>query len=264
MELNREAVDSPPRDAATVVLLRHAGERRAGAAAGLEVLMLRRHDKSDVLGGMFVFPGGKVDASDNGRALPAQVAALCHRRLGESALSEPAAAALFVAAARETLEEAGVRIGIDALQPWSRWITPRTPSMMRKRFDTRFFVALLPEGQNALHDDHEAVESVWLEPRDALARYWDGRVGLAPPQIMSLAHLSHFDSAQRVLDEAARRLPCLIEPQSFEGPQGRVLCYPGDERHSVRERAMPGPSRLCWRNGRFEPEPGFDGYFPAA
>ncbi|MGE0311646.1 MAG: NUDIX domain-containing protein [Lautropia sp.] len=255
IELNREVVDTPPRDAASVLLL------RAGGRGGLEVLMLRRHDRSDVLGGMFVFPGGKVDAHDAAPQADAPTALECHRRLGEAALSETAAMALFAAAARETREEAGVRIDLRALQPWSRWITPRTPSLMRKRFDTRFFLALLPEGELAVHDDHEAVESVWLDPRDALARYWAGSVGLAPPQIMSLAHLAHFDHPQHALEEAAGRLPYLIEPQSFEGEQGRVMVYPGDERHTVRTRVMRGPSRLFWRNGRFEPALGFDGYF---
>ena len=258
MELNTEAVETPPRDAASVVLLRTAGER------GLEVLMLRRHDRSDVLGGMFVFPGGKIDAADAAQPLAADLRSACHRRLGEPTLDDAAAAAIFHAGVRETHEEAGVRIGIEALQPWSRWITPRTPSLMRKRFDTRFFLAVLPQGQLARHDDHEAVESVWLSPRDALTRYWAGSVGLAPPQIMCLAHLSHFSDPFRALEDAATRTPCLVEPQSFESENGRVVVYPGDERHTVRLRAMPGPSRLFWRNGRFEPEQGFEGYFPAA
>jgi hypothetical protein len=85
------------------------------------------------------------------------------------------------------------------MAPWSRWITPVVPSMTNmanSRFDTRFFVAVLPAGQTALHDGHENTESVWLAPREALQRYWDGTITLAPPQIMSLAHLSrHADTA---------------------------------------------------------------------
>jgi hypothetical protein len=51
-------------------------------------------------------------------------------------------------------------------------------------------------------------------------------------------------------------VPPTIQPEAFQRDGQRVLCYPGDERHSVRERAMPGPTRLVWRNERFEPESG--------
>ena len=117
--------------------------------------------------------------------------------------------------------------------PWSRWITPQVPSVMRKRFDTRFFVAAMPRHQTAQHDEHEATACVWLTPRTALSRYWAKDIELAPPQIMSLVHLLDFDSVRSVLQAACAQPPPLIEPESFEQDGTRVVCYPGDPRHAV-------------------------------
>ena len=64
-----------------------------------------------------------------------------------------------------------------------------------------------------------------------------------------------------MLDAARRAGPHLIQPEPFEHEGTRVICYPGDERHSVRERAMPGPTRLRYRNKRFEPDGGFEALF---
>ena len=101
MELNHEIVDTPPRDSASVVMLRDG-------AAGLEVLLLRRHADSNVLGGAYVFPGGKVDAADGSVEMLARLdraPAGLQPRLGEPALSPEQAAAFYVAAAREAAEE---------------------------------------------------------------------------------------------------------------------------------------------------------------
>jgi hypothetical protein len=119
----------------------------------------------------------------------------------------------------------------------------------------------LPEGQQAMHDNHEATESVWLTPRAALRQYWDHEIQLAPPQIMSLASLSRHASVASVLAHARSRRPPVIQPEPFELDGARVVCYPGDERHPVRLGAMPGPTRLHYRNKRFEPVDGFEGLF---
>ncbi|MEO8249237.1 MAG: NUDIX hydrolase, partial [Burkholderiales bacterium] len=83
----------------------------------------------------------------------------------------------------------------------------------------------------------------------------------APPQIMTLAHLAKHDSVASVLAAARARKPPLIQPEPIEHEGVRFVCYPGDDRHPVRDRAMPGPSRLCFREGRFEPLEGFDALF---
>lgn len=291
MELNLEIVTTPLRPAATVVMLRDA-------PAGLEVFLMKRHTLSDVLGGAYVFPGGKVDALDAELDIAHldQPLPVLHAGLNEADISERTAGGLYVAALREAFEESGVlfaqgfeaqaidparaaallregqgfnavlgrmslRLQTRSLVPWSRWITPTSPSVSNKRFDTRFFVSAVPAGQVAVHDDHETTASVWLSPRTALQQYWAGQIALAPPQIMSLAHLSRHASVDSVMAQARGRMPPVIQPEPFDLEGGRVICYPGDARHSVREPAMPGPTRLYYRNKRFEPGDGFEGLF---
>jgi 8-oxo-dGTP pyrophosphatase MutT (NUDIX family) len=253
MELNLEETGAPVRAAATVVMLRDG-------AAGLEVFLLQRHGLSDVLGGAYVFPGGKVDAADADAQLDRALHEL-HASLHEPELDPKDAAAIYAAALRETFEEAAVQLAASDLVPWSRWITPAVGGVMRKRFDTRFFITHLPPEHAPRHDDHETTASTWLAPRVALEQYWGGEIQLAPPQIMSLAHLSRFASAREAIEAARRRHPPLVHPEPFEHEGVRVICYPGDERHSVRERALPGPTRLHYVAGRFEPAGGFDALF---
>jgi len=293
MELNTDIVDTPPRDAASIVMLRDS-------EAGLQVLLVRRHAQTAVLGGACVFPGGKLDADDSSDALLARLDHTpdeLHARLAEPALAPRKAAACFVAAAREAFEEAGVlfmqtdgphaaavdaaacaslrageafgallarlnlRLDSEALAPWSRWITPRQPSIMRTRFDTRFFLAAAPAGQEATQDDYEVTELLWRTPRAALEQYRDRVIDLAPPQIISLAHLARFATVQAALADARSRAPALIAPEPFEDGGARVLTYPGDARHSVRQRALPCPTRLRYQNGLFLPEQGFEALF---
>jgi hypothetical protein len=159
------------------------------------------------------------------------------------------------------LAQMKLRLQTSSLAPWSRWITPVRPSFMNKRFDTRFFVAAAPEGQVATHDNYEATESVWLKPRAALEQHRDGLIELAPPQIMTLAHVSRFATVQAAMANARGRAPRIILPEAFELDGTRVVCYPGDERHSVKERAMPGPTRLRYRDKLFEPIEGFEALF---
>jgi len=286
MQIYSEIVTAPPLDSATVVMLRDS-------PTGLEVLLLKRHAASSVLGGAFVFPGGKLDVADAHPDLLQRLdrtPTALHNQLGEADLPEGKAASLFVAALREAFEESSVLLAhsaagqshadtlaaardhlsqgmafnpllaqlnltlhTDALVPWSRWITPRVPSVTNKRFDTRFFLARAPTDQIAAHDNHETTESVWLAPREALTRYWAGQIELAPPQIMSLSHLNRYDSAASALAAARSQKPPTIQPEPFDQEGMRVICYPGDERHSMPERALPGPTRLHFRNRRFEP-----------
>jgi len=293
MKLQTGTIDTPPRDAASIVMLRDGQD-------GLQVLLVRRHAQTAVLGGACVFPGGKLDDQDSSDAVLGRLDRTpgeLHARLAEPALAPRTAAACFVAAAREAFEEVGVlymreadrrepspatnaaaslragepfgtllarlnlKLDSDALVPWSRWITPRQSSVMTKRFDTRFFLAAAPAGQDAMHDGHEVTELLWRTPRAALEAYRDNAIDLAPPQIISLAHLARFASVQAALADAHSRAPALIEPEPFDDDGVRVLTYPGDARHSVRQRALPCPTRLRYQNGRFLPEQGFEALF---
>ena len=294
MELNHETIDTPPRDAASVVMLRDG-------TTGLEVLLMRRHTDSAVLGGAYVFPGGKVDAADTAPGMLARLdrsPAELHARLGEPALSPIQAAAFFVAAAREAAEESGLlllqrgddevalhstdacaqlrageplaallaahgaRLDTDALAPWSRWITPRRPSVMNKRFDTRFFLAAAPPAQQTQIDDFEVTEARWLTPRTAITQYQGGQIDLAPPQIIGLLHLMQYRDVAAAMADARSHTPQLIQPEPIEADGTRVLCYPGDPGHPVPARALPKPvpTRLLWRNKWFEPPQGFGAF----
>jgi len=287
MEENHEIILTPPVDAASVLLLRDSDE-------GLQVLLLRRAQASQVLGGAYVFPGGKVDTADHSPAAlhklseaPEQL----RQRLGEAELPAERAAGLFMAALREAFEECGVLAGQDsdglalaeqlrahigqhswhqslqqgarplrteALLPWSRWITPRQPAVTNKRFDTRFFLTRIDDDQHASHDNFETTDSVWLTPLQALTRYAAGEIDLVAPQIMSLYQLKAHRTVDAALDEARQRPPALVEPHPFMEDGRRILTYPGDERHPVAQRAMRGPTRLQLLQGRFVPLGGMD------
>jgi 8-oxo-dGTP pyrophosphatase MutT (NUDIX family) len=284
IELNHQEVLTPPAPCATVMVLRDSPH-------GLEVLMVRRHGNLGVLGGVHVFPGGKLDALDCLTPLSQleQSAEALTASLGEAALDTATGAGLYVAAMRETFEECGLllhrelplhvpgelrqhlkdglgfvaamaQLGLplqtSSLKPWARWITPRVPSVSNRRFDVRFFVALAPVGQEVLHDGHEVTETVWLTPERALRQYWSGELGLVPAQILSLSQLVHHTSAVEVMAAAKARLPLLVEPEPFMHEGVRTVCYPGDPRHSVKHSVWTAPTRLTFRNNRFEPEGG--------
>jgi 8-oxo-dGTP pyrophosphatase MutT (NUDIX family) len=282
MELGDGSALSPIASA-SVLMLRDGRQ-------GLEVYLLRRHNLSDVLGGAYVFPGGKLDARDREwiDRLDTPMAFL-QEALGEPELTEVQAAALFVAAIREVFEEAGVLfaasppgaatfdasmmhsrrfdqvmnsrhlpLAASQLVPWSRWTTPVASVRSRKHFDARFFVAGLPHGQEPRHDDHETTESLWRTPRGALEDYWSRKIELAPPQIMTMAHLVRFRDVASVLREARSRKPPHAHPEAIHEGGAPVVCFPGDARHTRREAVLPGPSRLYWRDERYEPEGGLE------
>src|SRR6476659_11090871 len=111
--LNTTGEDVPVRQAASVIVLRGGAER-------LELLLVQRTPKARFMGGVWVFPGGAVDAEEgDGDA--------AHR----------------TAAIRELQEEAAVTLtGPDELVKFSRWITPK---VVKIRFDTHFFLAEMPD-----------------------------------------------------------------------------------------------------------------------
>ena len=78
---------------------------------------------------------------------------------------------------------------------------------------------------------------------------------------MTLAHLSRHATVASALSEAASRPPPVIQPEPIQVDGNRVVCYPGDPGHPLVRRAMPGPTRLMFRNKRFEPIDGFDALF---
>jgi 8-oxo-dGTP pyrophosphatase MutT (NUDIX family) len=293
------ATPAVPVPSASVLLLRDGVPDARGHR--LEVLLQRRAQSMAALGGMHVFPGGKVDPQDGAMAATAglldvppatdttnttglnlrvwQVAAL--RELFEEAgvllalgaHDRPPAAEALPALRAEVLAGAdwvvllrkhSLRWHTAALQPFTRWITPLQPAIGRHRFDTLFFLARLPEGQTVLQDTHEgaeSTESLWLRPREAMEQYQASRMELVPPQLMGLAQLARHPTVHSAWQEAAARPAPTVLPHTFSVHGVRHMCYPGDPDHPIAERAMPGPTRLRLHEGRFEPLDGFAGWF---
>ena len=195
-ELNLTGEETPPRQAATVIVLRGGTER-------LEVLLVKRTPHARFMGGVWVFPGGAVDA-DEGEGDAA------HR----------------VAALRELEEEAGIVIDDPAaLVKFSRWITP--PEVV-VRFDTHFFLAALPPGQEPSIDREEIVDEGWFAPDEALAAHQRGDIALVFPTIKHLEQLAAFASADALLAHARGREVGPVQPRVIaEGERARIV-LPGE------------------------------------
>ena len=254
-KLMDENLKEKPTDAATVILIRQNNNE-------IQTLLLCRANSRTVMNNAWVFPGGKVDTADfeQPSSTQDQLPGDARDLLNEPELNSSAATALFKAACRETFEETGVSLSPSQLQTWSRWITPNEPSMMKKRFDARFFIADLPTGQTAVHDGTEATDSQWATAKQAIQDYVDNKIVLAPPQIMSLLSISSFDTVQECLEHAKRTQAYKIQPQVIKTTDTRTLIYPGDPAHSDSQQRMPGPTRLEWRKTHFEPPGGFTQY----
>jgi 8-oxo-dGTP pyrophosphatase MutT (NUDIX family) len=192
-------VPTRPRQAASVILLR-------GGPDALEVLLVKRSPAARFMGGVWVFPGGAVDAGE-----------------GEEGDGE---AGHRAAAIRELREEAGIVLADPgALVEFSRWITP---AEVKTRFDTRFFLASLPADQEARIDGQECVDHGWFTPQAALQAHRENRIMLVFPTIKHLEQLAAFASAEELLAHA-RDLD--VEPVLprvvVEGGSARVL-LPGE------------------------------------
>ena len=115
----------------------------------------------------------------------------------------------------------GLRLLTGLVEYVSHWITPIGEP---KRFDTRFFLALAPVAQEPLHDDSETIASLWVTPRDALARGAAGDLHLFPPTIRNLEFLDQHESAVLALAAgAAIESPPPIMPRLRYGDDGRFL-----------------------------------------
>jgi 8-oxo-dGTP pyrophosphatase MutT (NUDIX family) len=179
------------RVAATVVLLR-------SAATSFEVYAIRRAASMAFASGMYAFPGGSVDPSDLTDVLPG-TAPRWGERLG---IPVPQAWAVVRAAIREVGEESGVRLSEELLLPWARWITP---DFEPRRFDTYFFLAVLPDGADTPGAGDEFDEAIWVRPAEALARYAAGEIAMLPPTVVTLREIASHQSIEALLAAAADR-----------------------------------------------------------
>jgi len=254
----RRMTDAPPPAipnlAATVLLLRQGED-------GPEVFMVVRHGDIAFAGGALVFPGGRLDPGD--RALA--------ERLGLAG----DAGALRICALRETFEEAaillargpvprnaatwqprlcadeisfaalleglGVAPAPEALVHFAHWITPPNRP---KRFDTHFFLAIAPEGQTAAHDGGEAVDSVWISPRRALAEADAGQRKLVVATRLNLMRLARFDSVDAILAHAEATPVVTIEPRSKATPEGRLMLLPIEAGYGMETFLSTDPASI--------------------
>ena len=219
------------RAAATVVLLRDG-------PGGLEVFLLRRQSTMSFAAGMHVFPGGSVDPADRELSAERWVGPSIELWASILSADPSLTRALVCAAVRETFEESGVllagpsadtvvadtttqsweeeRLALldrrqnlagllrshdlvlrsDLLRAWAHWITPEIEEL---RYDTRFFVAALPDGQQARYVGGESDRARWLSPAAALTAYRDGELGMLPPTAFTLAELSAYSCVADVL-----------------------------------------------------------------
>jgi 8-oxo-dGTP pyrophosphatase MutT (NUDIX family) len=233
------ADDVPIRPASTVLLLRDTTH-------GPEVFMLRRTTNAAFAGGMYVFPGGRVDESDGPGDRGYEIAAIreCFEEAG-ILLARTAVGVIVpgdhpVLAHRHDVHDGthdlldlcaahGLIPATDELAWVSRWITPAGEST--RRFDTRFFVAIAPPGQSSVHDDTETIASEWIRPAEALRRAAAGELTMMPPTLKNLEAVAHHASAAAAL-EWARTIdaPPAIMPRLKRNPAGKIVgvALPGE------------------------------------
>jgi 8-oxo-dGTP pyrophosphatase MutT (NUDIX family) len=214
--------------AATVVLVRERG-------GALETLMLRKNSKL-AFGGMWVFPGGRIDDED---------------RIG----APDVATAARRAAVREAAEEAGLAVDEQSLAWISHWLPP---GLAPKRYATWFFVAPAPEGTVTI-DGGEIHDSDWMQPVDALTRRDALEIELAPPTWITLHYLGAFDDLDTLMHDAAAREPFFYETRIAKGAAGMVALWSGDVGYAVEELDeaaldAKGPRHRLWMADRWRLE----------
>ncbi len=266
-----------PAPAATIMLLR-PGTKGTKAP---EVLLLQRHAKSEFLPDLYVFPGGRVDAGDH---------ELADRVSGVSAeeasaridIDDPAEAlGYFVAAIRETFEEAGVllarkrgqrelisgtlaaELSRHRLQLQSGDLTLReiveaedlelaadglqvhgrwiTPEMVPRRFDTLFFTAAAPVDQLAIHDGVESTVLVWIAPEVALEQALNKQRQMIFPTMANLQTISAFSEVAAVLEYSRTRKIVAVLPRVVGKGKDRELVIPDDAEYEMTPEMLTLP-----------------------
>jgi 8-oxo-dGTP pyrophosphatase MutT (NUDIX family) len=239
-----------PLASATIMLLRDG-------PSGVEVFMVKRHHQIDFASGALVFPGGKLDEHDKDQALRNHTdgaqnlddlrlsLAACAIREGfeESGIllaRKPGQSDYIDAAASHALSpwrpklnksEVGLvdfltrenlRLACDALVPFAHWVTP---VFMPKRFDTYFYVAATPPGQLGRHDGSESVDSVWVNPNEAIE---DKRWTIIFPTKMNLVKLGKAKTTAEAIATAKAERIVTVEPKVITRDGKQLLTIPED------------------------------------
>ena len=252
---------APLRPAATVIVL------RPSAPHPFEVLLVRRSDKVAFMAGAHVFPGGRVDPTDDAAPVEACDGFAALGRCADLTAAEEAR--YRVAAIRELIEEAGVllarrdgamvdattaaavraslqphvsfvaqlaaqglTVALDAVMPFAHWVTPEIEI---RRFDTRFLLARVPADQDASHDNGEMTDLEWMAPADAITRATHRAINLPPPTWSTLLRLGTFASIDEAWAWAATTPIPRIQPGFHRNGDATIFTLPGDP-------AFPGPA----------------------
>ena len=202
---------APVTAAATVVILRDQAE-------GLEVLMLRRGAEAAFAGGLWVFPGGKIDEDDHGEVVDLLAAARA-------------------AAVRESHEEAGQTIDVDSLVWFAHWVPPQGAKF---RFATFFFAC------RALHEDveidpFEISDHAWLRPAAALAQHRSKEIQLAPPTFVTLTYLARANSVADALDAYRLHEPRFYETHVIRTDGAMTFLWRPDAAYDTNDLDVAGP-----------------------
>jgi 8-oxo-dGTP pyrophosphatase MutT (NUDIX family) len=204
----------PIHPAATIVLIRDGDQ-------GLEALLVQRSKAVKHMGGMWVFPGGRVDDADH-----------------EDAANEYEAA--VNAAVRETHEEAGLRIRRDQLVYQSHWTTPEGA---RKRFSTWFFLAILDDDQEVVVDGGEIAHHRWFRPQQAFEEIEDdgNPFRLMPPTFVSLVDIADYYDSDAAAAALGQRDAIIYRPRMIFVEDGICFLYEGDAGYETEDQEVPGP-----------------------
>lgn len=253
-----------PLPAATVTLVRDAPR-------GLEVLMLQRSHSLAFMPGVHVFPGGALDAADDAPELHALCAGLDDAAASRALGLARGGLAYWIAAIREAFEEAGILIAYDAsgdivspagavaerfaahrrgdfaafarseglrlaadrLRYFGHWITPVGAP---RRYDTRFFLALAPHGQEARADDRETIAHVWVRPAEALAMHARAALAMRFPTIRTLERFAACATAAELIAEIeATQVVHALLPRTTRDGRSVLPGEPGYEEAGTAE-----------------------------
>jgi 8-oxo-dGTP pyrophosphatase MutT (NUDIX family) len=217
-----DATETPVIDAATVVIVRSDDD-----GDGVEVLMLHKN-AGHAFGGMWVFPGGRVDPDDGSD--------------GDGDLERARHAAV-----REAEEEAGLVVAPEDLVAFAHWLPP--PEAPR-RFATWFFVAEASDVRDVVVDGSEIADHAWVVPAEALERQGRGEIELAPPTWITLHWLASFTEPAEVM-AAARAGDPVHYATHIAGLDGALVAlWDGDAGYEAHDPAAAGPRhRLVMSDG---------------